>query len=368
MNKRLILIPALLAGFAGSIWGQDYYDDDIYYNPKKDTVAKKKTTKKISDNYIADFSNIDVDTYNMAGNFMPMPADTIGAKSGSGEDFVYTQQIQKYYNPTIVIDNADLLADVLNNSYGNVDIVINDNGLVSFAPYSCNWPYWSYSYGWPYSYGWGAYPYYCGGLGWNIGFGYYDPFYAWGPSWGWGWGPGYYPGWGAGWTWGPVWSGNGYHYADRTPNGNRRSGATSGWSQNARPGGNYAGNHRVSGGRYTAPGYTQSATSTSGNHRIYNRGESNSSTNATGTYRGNPSNNRGYTINSSGHRVSGNGSTNMNSSTTNRRNYNNNTNNNSRTYNSNRSYNSGTYRGGAGSSGSMRGAGGGGGGARGRHR
>ena len=61
---------------------------------------------------------------NMQGGSLQMPADTIGLRAENGEDFpVYTQQIQKYYNPTIVLDNAELLADVLNNSYGNVDIV-----------------------------------------------------------------------------------------------------------------------------------------------------------------------------------------------------------------------------------------------------
>ena len=368
MNYR-IYMPLVLALSAQTLLAQDMYDDDIYYNPKKDTSVVQKNQRSQS-NYIADFSNMDVDTYNMRGLFMPLPVDTIGAGVENGEDFIYTQEIQKYYNPTIVIDNAELLADVLNNSYGNVDIIINDNGSIGFAPWSYAWPY---SYYDPWRPGWG--------WNWNIGFGYYDPWYMWGYGPGWGWGPGwgYGPGWYPGWTWGPALGG--YRYADRTPGGSRRVGANAGWASSTRPGGgNYAGGavtHRVSNGHHSTSGVAGATTST-GNHRVYN------GTSYTGTVppRGSLSTGAGYTINSSGHRVTGSGTGNVNrGSTTNRRTYNSNTTvttNNNRTYNNtntntttNRTYNSnpsrtynqgGTYRGNTGSG--M----GSGGGARGRHR
>ncbi len=364
--KYQIYLPLFVVLSIQNIMAQDVYDDDIYYNPKKDTASNILKKKASQSNYIADFNNMDVDTYNMRGAFLPLPSDTIGAAAENGGDFIYTQEIQKYYNPTIVVDNAELLADVLNNSYGNVDIIINDNGTIGFAPWSYSWPY-----------GWGSYAYYDPwrpgwGWGWNVGFGYYDPWYAWG------YGPGWYPGWGPGWMWGPVWGG--YRYADRTPGGNRRTGAYDGWASTSRPGGgNYAGggSHRMGNGRYGVPGTSGATTSAGNNHRVYNG----SSYTGTLPSRGSLSTgNRGYTINSSGHRVNGTGTIN-NGSTTNHRNYNSNTTintekrsynsnsnvNNNRSYNSNsgRSYNQGgTYRGNTG--GGMRSTGGGGG--RGRHR
>lgn len=371
MKKNLAILSFIIAGASVCAYAQDEFLDDIYYNPKKDKTLQKEKKQKRS-NYIADFSNMDVDDYNGYGDFMLMPADTIGSRAENGQDFIYTQQIQKYYNPTIVLDNAELLADVLNNSYGNVDIVINDNGVVGFAPYSYayGWPY----YGWPYGSGWGGY---WGNWGWNVGWGY-DPWYAWGPSWGWG------PGWGPAWAWGPTYGwGPGwwpgyvpvYSRADYTPGGNRRSGAGGGWASSTRPGGNYAGNtggHRVSGGRYTAP--AGSTSYNRGTRRIYNTGTGNINS-GTGSH-------RGYTFNgnSSTNKLSGSGT--INNSGTTRRSYNGNTINNSnnpnnsghRTYNgstTNRSYNSGTYRSGS-SSGSYRSSGGGmrsgGGGGRGTRR
>lgn len=361
MKTNKLMLSLLMLAPVVSVQAQDVYEDDIYYNPKKDTSVKSQKKTKQS-NYIADFSSIDVDAYNMQGGLLPMPADTIGIRAENGEDFVYTQQIQKYYNPTIVLDNADLLADVLNNSYGNVDIVINDNGVIGFAPYSYAWPY--YSYGWPYSPGW-SWGASWGGWGWNVGLGYYDPWYAWGwgPSWGW---PGsWYPGWGPGWTWGPAWGypSYGHHYADYTPRGNRRSGASGGWASSTRPGGNYSANsggHRMSGGRYGLPGNQTSFNMTGGNRRTYNTSNTISTT---GNRRGSSFGNV-MTTNNGGNRTY-----NSTTTTTTKRNYNtNNSTTNRRSYNStttNRSYNSGgSYRSGGNSGGSYRGGGGG----RGRHR
>ena len=44
----------------------------------------------------------------------------------NGEDFVYTQQIQKYYNPTIVSTTLSCLP-MCSTPYGNAGYQINDN-------------------------------------------------------------------------------------------------------------------------------------------------------------------------------------------------------------------------------------------------
>ncbi|MDE6792351.1 MAG: hypothetical protein K2J48_04640 [Muribaculaceae bacterium] len=248
MKHQLILTALLLFG-ASSVWGQSAFDDDIYYNPDKakTSVQEQKKEKKRKSNYIANMADMDVDTYNRRGEaYYTTPVDTIGSYIENGEDFVYTQQIQKYYNPTIVVDNADVLGDVLANAYGNVEIVIDNNGLPVFSPYS-------YSWGWPYYSSWWTSPswrFNVGLWGWNIGF--YDPWYSWswGPSWTWGYGPawswgpgwGYGPGWGLGW--GPAYPPGGWGprppMASWRPNGNRPAGARPGWSATTRPGGNMA--------------------------------------------------------------------------------------------------------------------------------
>ncbi|MFM9587593.1 hypothetical protein, partial [Streptomyces caniscabiei] len=82
-----------------------------YYNPKK--AEKEATQERVSRNYIADFQDMDVDDYNRRGQYYVSPVDTIGMRAETDQDFVYTTQIQKYYNPTIVLDNVDLLTDVI---------------------------------------------------------------------------------------------------------------------------------------------------------------------------------------------------------------------------------------------------------------
>ncbi len=384
--KKIPILTIMLLGIVSAAFAQESYDDDIYYNPKKDKDLNQK--KKSNSNYIADFSSIDVDSYNMGGALIPVPRDTIGVAAENGEDFVYTQEIQKYYNPTIVIDNAELLADVLNNSYGNVDIVLNDNGIIGFGPYSYNWPYGYFgpSYGW----GWNGY---WGNWGWNIGWGYYDPWYAWGwgPSWGWypgtwypgSWYPGaWYPG---GWYPGVNPSRPSYYYADYTPGGNRRTGAGGNWANNTRPGGNYSNTsgHRTTTGRYSVSANNSTSISSVNNHRVYNSTAASKTTSTSGRQGISPN---GYSFTINGHRVSGGGNSTTNnygnrtynsnsttSSPANNRSYNSTTNSNrsyNSTTNSNRSYNStSTYNSrGSYSSGNSRSYSGGGSGARGRHR
>lgn len=276
MNKYLLIASIALIG---SISVSAQVEDDIYFNPKKDSSAKMSS--KAKSNYIANYQDIDVDEYNRRGQYYTSPVDTIGYNAETAQDFVYTTQIQKYYNPTIVIENEALLADVLDNSYGNVNIEFNLSGYPVFGTY---WglpiSYWSRNY-WsitPSWYNWNYWnPWYGSSLAWNWG-----PSWGWGPSWSFGWGPSWGP------TWGPVWSpgwwgysGPGY-YADYRPGGNRPVGARPGWTAGARPGGNYYGNHTV--------GYRPSYGVASGN-RPGNSGRPTS-----------VAPNPGYTIGAGGHR------------------------------------------------------------------
>lgn len=354
--KHQLLISAMLLTGSASMWAQSAFDDDIYYNPDKakTTSVQKKESKKKQSNYIANMADMDVDAYNRRGDsYYTTSIDTIGSGVENGEDFVYTQQIQKYYNPTIVVDNADVLGDVLANAYGNVDIVI-ENGVPVFGPYSYA------AYGWPYYSSWWASPswrFNYGLWGWNIGF--YDPWYAWGwgPSWTWGpsWGWGYGPGWGPGW--GPAYRPGGWGpqppMASWRPNGNRPAGARPGWSNNTRPGGNIA--HRAPSG--ARPG-SISGRPAGSNTRPSNTGVSNNN----GRWEYN-------TTATSGHRKPGTGVVNSgsgqrnpststvrgnNSNTNSNRNYNRNTNS-----NYNRNSNSSTQRNNSGSYNPSRSSGGG---------
>lgn len=350
--------------------------DDIYYNPDKPSASRttqtKKQKKQKKSNYIADFSNMDVDEYNRVGDmYYATPVDTIGTAVENGQDFVYTQQIQKYYNPTIVLDNANLLEDVLNNSYGNVEVVINNNGIPVFSPYyssvyydypfyaSWSWgPSWTWTWGpsWRWNWGWGP--------SWAWG-----PSWTWGPSWSWGWGPGYYPGWGPSWSWGPGFYPGGWHrphYADYRPGAHRPTAPRPGWSGNRPRGGNYNGQlagRPTRGDRYNSPGngslttnrrqyagnrrgYTDASNSAaiSGDRLSTNRSQrvDRNLTNANKLQLGGTSTNRSNrTFNSTNSSSSNRNSYNTNRSTTNRNSYN--TNRNSYNNTNRSSYNRSNY-------------------------
>lgn len=229
--KRQLILSAIIMLSMPFVHADNDYEDDIYYNPK---TSKNKTSSNKKSNYIADMSNMDVDTYNRRGQYYSSPIDTIGAETGNGEDFVYTRQIQKYYNPTIVVENSDILADILDNAYGNVDIVIN-NGYPTMAPIYISWPYYSYRWTPGFNFGWGW-----GGWGWNLSWniGWYDPWFGWNSPW--------TPGWCHGWGWGPGFRPHPVHHMSYRPSGRRPSGAGGGWSYPARPGHNYNGNVNTS--------------------------------------------------------------------------------------------------------------------------
>ena len=203
---KTILLPIVALTFGLSAYAYEY-EDDIYYNPKKSsTTATNARSHAKGSSHLVDFSSIDIDEYNRRGNYFYTDIDTIGTFMENEPDFVYTTQIQKFYNPTIVTDNASVIQDILNNSYGNVEIVFNYNGSPSFVPWTYyNYPYWAYNF-----WGWGG----CIGpfsIGWNS-------WWNWGPSWNWawtGWGPAWIPGWGPTWTPGPGF------YANYRPGGRR---------------------------------------------------------------------------------------------------------------------------------------------------
>lgn len=237
--RYLFLILGL--GLCTSAFAQSEYDD-IYYNPQKDSKSSNfKGVTHGNSNYVEDMSLVDVDAYNRRGeSYYLTPIDTIGTGVGNGEDFVYTQKIQKFYNPTIVVNNADLLNDIINNSYGNVQIVYENNnpiivsGFGGYYPYYNNWwgPGWNISWNW----GWGP--------SWSWSWG-------WGPSWSWNYpyNPWYAGYWGPGWGWGPAWGWGrprDPYYAQHhwRPYGNGSVGPRPGWSHNTRPG--YNGSHRGS--------------------------------------------------------------------------------------------------------------------------
>lgn len=387
MNRLLLLTAALALGLPPVL--ADDYVDDLYYNPKKDKTEASKSQKQAPrSNYIADFENMDVDEYNLRGQYYATPIDTIGAATESGEDFVYTQKIQKFYNPTIVVDNADVLEDVLYNAYGNVNIEFNLNGTPYFAPLlAYDWgPYLGLNFGWggwTWSYAWG--PSWTWGSPWSWGPSYtwawnWGPAWGWGPSWTWGWGPSWGWGWEPSWAWGPSWNyrpGTDWH----RPGGRGPVGPNRDWAYNTRPThvtNGYAGNHRYSGSSrpgLATPAYSSnsSAVGSTNHHRQSGvdlngtrtgYGSGNRVSGQMGTYQGGQTTNR--TVQSDGHRRSGsnsgifNSGTNRGSSvgTSGSGSYNSGTTNNHRSSGSNSgsTYNSGSSRGSSYNSGSSRGS------------
>ena len=189
MNAKLIFKATLCllgAGtFAQTAVAQDIYDD-IYGSSEPQKSAPKPQQTAPASYPAADTYNFDsgstrsVDEYNRRGIFAP--ADTTvsdamqRADSLAAIDFNCTRQIERYYNPDVVVGSSDAdLAQLYYSQPANINIIVNTPGY-----YDWGWPYYSpYSpWGWSYSSYWG----------WNS---------YWGPSWSWAWGPG--------WGWGPSW-------------------------------------------------------------------------------------------------------------------------------------------------------------------
>lgn len=368
LAKKLLLLTSLLVGGVIMTRAQGFYDDDIYYDPAKDTKAKQEMAAKAAQkaaqqaaqyNYdptlgghdyygadayqVAGTSTRDVDEYNRRGAYAPADTTVADAK---GDDFTYTRRIEKYHNGDIIADiNDPELVEYYYSSQPDVNIIINAPGYGWGSP-------WGYNY-----YAWNS-PWY-----WNSWDWYWGPSWSWswgwGPSWSWGWGPSWGPGWGPSWGWGPGWGpgwggpawGPSWAYRPGSTTGRRpvgiRNGYTGVGNNSLRPSGSGAPNRggitHESLGNYR-PGSSSSRPAYNNQGGVYRPGSASTTRPSTGNT-SRPSNNSWGT-------TSGNRGNN---------NYNNNNNNN---YNNNRSYSApshsspsrgGGFSGGGGGGGSHRG-------------
>ncbi|MBD5242892.1 MAG: hypothetical protein HDS60_02250 [Barnesiella sp.] len=198
-SRTAFLLSAFMMTIGSfSARAQNYFDDDIYYNPAKDTKTVKQSKKAAAqtstsqsvtvvefpaaDTYSVPASGLSmsVDEYNRRGIFAQEKA---AATDTSATDFNYTRRIERFYNPDVVIATGDdELANVYYAEPANVNIIVNNTSPSYWG--------WSGSYYSPWSWS------YCG-PSWA-----YNPWGpSWGPSWGWGWN---YPSWS--WGWGPSWN------------------------------------------------------------------------------------------------------------------------------------------------------------------
>ncbi|MDE7410721.1 MAG: hypothetical protein K2M94_01625 [Paramuribaculum sp.] len=280
--KKIRFIPFLatiIIGSTGFVSAQDY-EDDIYYNPDK--KAKSVTVKPsvqnnqynaqtavqdypAADTYtpaLSSGSKIDVDTYNRRGMFAS--DNTQSTKSSSTtqtrESFAGTRNIERFYNPDIIVSsNDEELAELYYSEPSTTNLTINvvtpDYWGYPYSGYSPFWNVWNYPRSSWYYNNW-----YYNNWAWNN--------WNWGPSWSWGWSPS----WSWGWGYGPSWSwypGHSHHYypswthrpvVNNRPSGNIRPGY--------RPSGNQTVGNRPSGN--VRPGYrpgynnTHTGTATSG--------------------------------------------------------------------------------------------------------
>ena len=312
MKSELTSIFALLVlGSFATAAAQGYDDDDIYYNPSK---AKKETTKKptaptyngytysstaaadvpAADTYTPAATSgigIDVDTYNRRGVFAT--TDTAARAATQNESFACTQQIERFYNPRVVIESTD--DDLARVYYSQPETTTDVNIYVNAAP-----GYWGPSYYSPWTWGTASSWFYynswaCSPWAWNYGPSWS---WAWGPSWSWSWGgyyPGYYPG-----GWYPAYYPSRPHYTYR-PSGNSRPAYRPGQSAGRH---NYGGNYGNSRPGYrpssgigtsrpssTSPSYRPGQSSGSGSSSGYRTGGSNRS-GSSPSYRSSGSSNR----------------------------------------------------------------------------
>lgn len=193
-----VLSGALALALALPASAQDLFDD-IYYNPDKKT-STSAVVAPVQQYEVESVPEIDVDAYNRRGFFFVpdsagytlQPVDSVGA------DFANTRQIERFYNPDLLVGSADSLAVAQayaaapSGAYGYTQAQPEVNIYVAnIDPYL----YYGPGYGYPYYYSpyWGN-PYwgnpYWGGAYWGPGW-----------SWSWGWNPGWGPGWD--WGWGP---------------------------------------------------------------------------------------------------------------------------------------------------------------------
>lgn len=194
-----------------------YYEDDLYYNPKKVKieVSVKNTKTSIEDksaqnesvrvydnsSKLKRYKTRDVDEYNrhVSQNSSEdiVDNDSMSEENKEGQPFEYAERIRRFHDPkftTHITDDEYL--DIYVEDGADVDIYYtNDNYVGWMSPfYYDNYYYPRFGYrwnGWYSNYGF-YYDPWC-----YSSWGYYDPWYA--GSFGWGWGGYYdygYPGYG----------------------------------------------------------------------------------------------------------------------------------------------------------------------------
>lgn len=183
-RSGLFIIAATFS--APLVMGQSFYDDDIYYNPSKVKNTTVVTTQKVASTS-ADFdapeyqvystSPRDVDEYNRRGIYTQRDSVSTDSLKVDSDVFQYTERMERFDNPTIVISSGDSRLKELYYA-DNVNIYVGTpSTYFSFGTYS---PWWPYSY---YDDFWYGYNYWNWGWGWHA----YRPYWSWGwcdPFWG----------------------------------------------------------------------------------------------------------------------------------------------------------------------------------------
>ena len=191
---RAFVAGSLILSGVGVMSAQSYDDDDIYFD---ETKVKKKTQPtdirttdqqpvttggQVSYDYApADAYpvtsagvNRDVDEYNRRN--VSHSADSTSTQS---EDFSYTRRLERFHNPSIIINSDD--PELVEYYYSSAapNVTINVGTPLYYGSYiGSYWDPW-YSYpGWGWNYGWNSW----WGPSWSFGWNSW-----WGPSWG------YYP-------------------------------------------------------------------------------------------------------------------------------------------------------------------------------
>lgn len=190
MNLKMFLISALVVSGVGRMAAQDF--DDIYYdsshsNTSKTTSATTVAPANNSYNYAGTVNGRDIDEYNRRGttngNYTAQQPDTVYSDNGGAgngySDYTYTMRIQRFYNPTIVIESSDpaLLTALVAPAYAAATF---GTILSPFSSLYWGWDYYPASY-----YAWNAWnnPWYYGGWNW----GWHSSWYWGDPYWNYGW-------------------------------------------------------------------------------------------------------------------------------------------------------------------------------------
>lgn len=128
--NRLILVVLLMIGVQPII-ADEYNNDDIYFDSskQKNNKKQKQSVEQTKFESICDYSNgykiRDIDEYNRQGIYSYIDTtknDSILIKDG----YVYTNRIERFYNPSIVVGsgNQDLI-DSYNENQSDINIYVN---------------------------------------------------------------------------------------------------------------------------------------------------------------------------------------------------------------------------------------------------